>query len=254
MIYGFETCPSTGTPHIQGYVVFKYQKRFNTLHNFNQRIHWEVARGSHKKNIRYCSKEDPTPYEKGERPVSKTTKISLKKELENDLINGTKKLASKRILLGYELEQEMFKEILHNTLEKPEIIYVYGASGTGKTYYALRDGLIRYGRKNCATMKFDKNGFCHTTNPHADCLIWMEFRPSCLAATDFLELIDGYGCNVNVKHGSFFIRPKSIYLCSILHPKEIYREEINIQFERRITQFIDKNEDPYIEGSDTEVE
>lgn len=245
LIYGFENAPSTGTPHLQGYVVFKNARSFNSLHNFNERIHWEEARFDHEFCINYCSKNDPNPYEKGVRPITKHTKIDIKKELKADLINGPKKLATKRAILGIQLEQEMFKQILHDTLEKPSIVYVYGRSGTGKTYFALKDGLTNYGIKNCSTIKFDKNGFAHCNNPQAECLIWMEFRPSCLAATDFLELIDGYGCSLNIKHGSIFIRPKCIYICSILHPKEIYKEEINVQFERRITRFVNKDEDPY---------
>lgn len=250
IIYGDEIAPKTGTPHLQGYVVFKNVKRFKTLKNFNERIHWEAARDDHETCINYCRKDDPDAYERGERPVTKTTKLEMKRELKADLLNGPKKLATKRMILGYELEQAMFQEILNNNLEKPEIVYIYGKSGTGKTYFALKDALQKFGKKNCATLKFDKNGFCHCTNPHASCLIWMEFRPSCLAATDFLELIDGYGCNVNVKHGSFYIRPRCIYICSILHPKEIYKEEINVQFERRITRLINKDEDPYL--SETE--
>ncbi len=47
-----------GTPHLQGYVEFKGQKRFSTLKKLNQRIHWEKARGNRDQNIRYCSKEN----------------------------------------------------------------------------------------------------------------------------------------------------------------------------------------------------
>lgn len=46
-----------GTPHLQGYVEFKKQIRWNTLVNLNPRIHWEKARGDRKQNIAYCSKE-----------------------------------------------------------------------------------------------------------------------------------------------------------------------------------------------------
>lgn len=245
LTYGFETAPSTGTRHLQGYVVFKNLRRFTTLHKFNEKIHWEKAISSHENCINYCHKDDPQPYEKGERPVTKDDKLNLKRELENDLINGPKKLATKRTIYGYLKEQEMFKEIINDNLEKPEIIYIHGESGSGKTYRALKEALTKYGTKNVATIKFDKNGFGHSNDFQAQCLVWMEFRPSCLAATDFLELTDGYGCHINVKHGTYFIRPKAIYICSILNPYSIYRDEINQQFIRRITKIINMDEEPY---------
>lgn len=47
-----------GTPHLQGYVEFKFQKSFSMLHAFNERIHWEKARGNRKHNLLYCCKEN----------------------------------------------------------------------------------------------------------------------------------------------------------------------------------------------------
>lgn len=252
LIYGQEIAPTTNTPHLQGFIIFKSQKRLTTLKKFLERAHWEVAKGSVEQNITYCSKEDPSPYERGDRPVtkSKRIKIDTKNMLESDLLNGPRKLATKRLLLGMENEKQMFKEILNNQLEKPTIVYVTGASGAGKTYFALKDSITKYGYKNVATLRFDKNGFAHINDPHAECIVIMEFRPSCIDATTFLELTDGYGMHLNVKGGGFYIRPKAIYICSILPPEQIYREEINIQFMRRITQIVNMDENPY--HSDTE--
>lgn len=255
LLYGMEEAPSTGTPHLHAYIVFENSQRFSFLKNKLPRARIELARKGHEECINYVTKDDPNPFEKGERPVTKK-KISIKpkKILESDLINGQKKLATKRLLHGMELEKEMFKEILEKRLEKPEIVYVYGGTGTGKTYFALEDSLKKYGYNGVATIRFDKNGFAHCNDPQKDCLVWMEFRPSCLDAASFLELTDGYGCHLNVKHGSMFIRPRCIYICSILHPSEIYKEEINQQFQRRITTFVNKDEDPWISDDETEVE
>lgn len=252
LIYGHEI-GMNGTPHLQGYVVFKNQKRFETLHRFLERAHWSIAEKGHQANIIYCSKDDPSPFEKGERPVTKDKRtIDAKDILESDLINGPKKLATKRLLLGMKNEQEMFKEVLRDDLQKPFICYIHGDSGTGKTYSAIKMAGERFGYKNCATLRFDKNGFAHCNNPHADALIIMEFRPSCVDAVTFLELTDGYGIHLNMKHGGCFIRPKALYICSILPPQSIYKEEINHQFMRRITVIVNKDEDPFQEDSATE--
>lgn len=250
LIYGFETCPKTKTPHLQGYVIWHEQKRRSALKKLNKRIHWEEAIMDPETNRAYCSKEDKNPFEKGQIPYETTKRPNGKKVLESDEVNGGKRLATQRILYGMELEETMMKEIMDNKLEKPEIIYVHGPTGSGKTYWALQHALLHWGYKNVATVKFDKNGFCHCNDPQRPCLVWCEFRPSCLDAASFLELTDGYGCHLNVKHGSMFIRPKAIYICSILDPSEIYKEEINKQFVRRMTKIINKGVDPYIDRTE----
>lgn len=63
LIFGREICPTTGTPHLQGYVEFVHQHRITgikTLPGFST-AHLEVARGSPDANITYCSKSDANP-------------------------------------------------------------------------------------------------------------------------------------------------------------------------------------------------
>lgn len=250
LIYGFETGKKNNTPHLQGYAVFQFQKTLRTLKRYVPRAHWEVAKGTHSECITYCKKEDPTPFERGEVPKDRKRLIKAKAILSKDLINGPKILNTERTILGLEMEKEMLLEILNGNLEKPQIIYIHGESGTGKSYYALQSAVRDYGVSQVSTLRFDKSGFAHCGNPQAPCLVILEFRPSCIDAVTFLELTDGYGIHLNVKHGSVFIRPSCIYICSILRPEEIYKEEINKQFLRRITKIIDKDLDPYVQFPD----
>lgn len=247
IIIGREHMEEGLTPHLQGYVVFTHQKRFSTLKRFNPRIHWEKAIRGHRENIEYCSKEDTCPYERGKRPEDRRIrKISIRDELEKDLRFGDKVVKNKMDIIGFENEQNVFEEIIQGLLEKPEVVYVYGGTGKGKTYWAIRDACLRYGRENVSMLRF-ANSFAICNNYLADCLIIPEFRPSSIDAATFLEFTDGYGMVLNIKHGKVYIRPKAIYICSIKHPDEIYKEEINEQFKRRITRFIDKDLEPFIE-------
>jgi hypothetical protein len=52
---GEEIAPSTGTPHLQGYIEFKTKRRPSEL-AWPPQIHWEVSRGSRAQNLAYCSK------------------------------------------------------------------------------------------------------------------------------------------------------------------------------------------------------
>lgn len=55
-VYGLEIAPSTGMPHIQGYIEFNVKCRPKSLFT-NQSIHWEKSKGSRNQNIAYCTKE-----------------------------------------------------------------------------------------------------------------------------------------------------------------------------------------------------
>lgn len=81
------------------------------------------------------------------------------------------------------------------------------------------------------------NNFCHFTNEDANTWIIQEFRPSQLSAANFLELTDKYGFAAPIKGGHFYIRPKRIYICSVKSPQQIYKDENNAQFLRRITKY-----------------
>lgn len=62
-IFAREICPTTGTPHIQGYIKFRQLIRASTLKNWNGRIHWEKCRGGRNEmeiqynNLIYCRKD-----------------------------------------------------------------------------------------------------------------------------------------------------------------------------------------------------
>ena len=65
-IIGYETAPTTGTKHLQGYFEFKERRRPIGVFGMPE-VHFELARGSKADNIYYCSKElvmfeYPKPY------------------------------------------------------------------------------------------------------------------------------------------------------------------------------------------------
>lgn len=65
-IIGEEIAPTTGTPHLQGYIEFREKMRPVGAFGIRE-LHWELARGSKTENIIYCSKEKeifrfPEPY------------------------------------------------------------------------------------------------------------------------------------------------------------------------------------------------
>ncbi len=59
-IGGYEICPNTGTPHIQGFVEFPVKVRPIGYKGAPKAIHWEAAKGTREQNVKYCAKEGNT--------------------------------------------------------------------------------------------------------------------------------------------------------------------------------------------------
>lgn len=131
---------------------------------------------------------------------------------------------------------EMLDEIEKDELKGPEIVWVLGDSGMGKTYGAYKYAIKNYDKKKIGRITIDNNFFA-ITNKEAECFVVEEFRPSQLAAANFLQFTDKYGYKAPVKGSHVYLRPKCIIICSIISPSLIYKEEINKQFVRRVTRF-----------------
>ena len=135
---------------------------------------------------------------------------------------------------------EMLGEIERDELKAPQIIYITGGTGKGKTYKAYKLALSNYPKEDIGKLTL-KNNFFDVINESAKCFIIEEFRPSQITASDFLQLTDKYGYRANIKGGFVSLRPEMLIICSIKPPEEIYKDEVNQQFLRRITKRIDLN-------------
>lgn len=227
--------------------------------------------GSIQKIISYCKCEDDKHKNKGitykqidelGTPILnggiRTVKDALEAS-EDDLKEMDMKFyrVAKEIRRDYQEEEEFFKmleEIENNELKAPEIIYVNGLPGEGKTYGAYVEARKTVeNRKEIGKITIDNN-FCHFTNLKANTWVVEEFRPSQMTAANFLQLTDKYGFAAPIKGGHFYIRPKRIYICSVLPPTEIYRDENNKQFLRRITKYYKAIDKHLVESNIDEME
>lgn len=136
----------------------------------------------------------------------------------------------------------MLDEIEKDELKAPKIIYLYGDSGNGKTYGAYKMAMKEYAKEDIGKITMDGQ-FVKFINEDAKCFVIEEFRPSQISASNFLQLTDKYGYACNIKGSHKYIRPEMIIICSVISPYNIYSDEKNKQFLRRITKLykLEKN-------------
>lgn len=86
IIFGEERCPTTGTPHLQGYIELVDRVYLGALKRGLDlpRIHLERARGTADENISYCAKEERSVFRRGE-PFTQQTGGSTTKSIWDDV-------------------------------------------------------------------------------------------------------------------------------------------------------------------------
>lgn len=246
-----EVCPTTNKEHIHIYTHFK------TPYKLSKKIldigaHVEFCRGSPKQNIAYIRKDGNVLDEIGTEPkqgMARTVQELREADISeiNPLLYRIKKTIdeeekSKNTFL------DMLSEIETDTLKAPNVYYITGDTGKGKTYAAYKLALSMYDKRNIAKLTLNNNFVDITNGDEAKCYVIEEFRPNQISAANFLQLTDKYGYRCNIKGGFSTIRPECLIIASIIPPDQLYfNEEINEQFLRRITKQFEADKDDFTE-------
>lgn len=210
-IVGKEVAPTTGTPHLQGYVEFNVQRTVNSVIKSFKGCHVEIRRGTREQARDYCAKGgDFEEHQDGFQPQG--TRTDLKQNfttmreavIEADSYQAIKK--AECYLTWHEEKRDW----------KPEVHWFYGETGTGKSRkarYILGDDVYT---KNEASKWW--NGY----DGHADVII-DDFRDSWWSLTEMLRLLDRYECKIETKGGMRQFRPRRIIVTSAIAPSACYQ-------------------------------
>lgn len=239
MIYGFETAPTTGTPHLQGYFEMKNAKTESALRKKLPGIHITVAKGDALQNRDYCGKgqqskeeweklgangpnyglnaavnEYGTAKEQGKRNDIETA-MRLIKEGKSDLELFEQ---CPGVAFKYPKGCEKYRLLLEkkdNKWKKKDIRIYWGTTRTGKTRSAMDEF------PDACRLCSGNTGLWFTGFDGEKQVIIDEFRGQ-IPIGQLLNYTDGYPCVVPLHGSQRRFHPDVIIFTSNVNPKEWY--------------------------------
>lgn len=235
-IFGYEEAPSTGTPHIQGYVYYQSMKSFKQMAAlFEGKAALYAAKGSTAQNRAYCTKSGKFK-EHGE---------SMEQGQRNDLAavqDLVEKTGSIRKVIEAQASYAQIKYALtilpyveQIRTWKPKVVWFHGATGTGKTkaaFGAFPDPTTRY--RNNGNLKW-WDGYDGQPDVIID-----DIRVESIRFVELLSLLDRYEYRVENKGGYRQFLAKRIIITCPTPPATMYwgKDENVAQLLRRIDNII----------------
>lgn len=142
--YGREVAPTTGTPHLQGYVYFTNPRSFNSVRTLFAPHHIELCRGSADSNIIYTGKEGDI-FRKGDPPKSQKAQGETEKDRWKGMYQAAVEGRFEDIpTQEYIRFRSTFKRIHLEDRPDPDNleraatygIWIYGPTNCGKSHFA----------------------------------------------------------------------------------------------------------------------
>ncbi|BAP81871.1 rolling circle replication initiator protein [Cyclovirus ZM01] len=221
-IFGRETCPSTGTKHLQGFCNLQRPKRFNSIRKiFGGRAHIERAKGSDIENQEYCSKGGDV-WQCGS-PSAQGTRTDLQKVVS--VIEGgetclkTLAIQFPVAYIKYFKGIEQYIRIAHGNPErdfKTQVFYFWGCTGTGKSRKAREESRLH------GETYYKPRGEWWDGYTGQPCVVIDDFY-GWIKYDELLKICDRYPYRVPVKGGYENFVSKYIWITSERPLEEVYR-------------------------------
>jgi len=223
-VYGKEIAPSTGTPHLQGYIEFpnaRAQTAVALLLRSQTGACWVSARkGTPVQAADYCKKTDTAYWEYGKPPRGAGARTDL--DLVRQSIRDQVPIRDIASSLGYQALKHA--EVLIKYAEKPRTwkpvsIWIYGPSGYGKSYLAkdVSPPEKRWRHKCISPLKF------WTAYDAHEYVVLDDLRSDTVPFMTLLGIMDDDECVVEVKHGHRQMLARQVVVTTTRSPVDTYR-------------------------------
>lgn len=224
ILYGRETCPTTGNSHLQGRVVFTKRTTLSNVRQLFYPDHIEVE-NNRQASIEYCKKEGQwNEHGTDIQPGQRTDLLKLRDDIRNgkrcsDVITED---PGAYHLYGRTLEK--LEDIFVNKIVRTEmttIIWIWGPTGTGKSHYV-------YERESDIYVYNYEDEWWDTYDGQT-AVLFDDFRGQ-IAYNTLLRLADKWPYSVprRGKQPRQFIS-KRIYITSPKEPEEVYIKQTDSQ-------------------------
>lgn len=224
VVYGMEIAPSTGTPHLQGYVEYNNPVGFKRVKkDLGLRAHIESRMWPRIKAREYCMKDDLwAEYGTWDEPMGQGHRSDLDAIVELVRSGATKKQIAQEfpgqyIRYGRGIEKWMFDSLDPPPERDVEVKVYWGDSGTGKTFTAMHEDDERpYSLNSNGNGVIWFDGYCgQKTLVIDDYYGWIRWG-------EFLKILDRNAYRCQIKGESLWANWSKVIITSNLHPEDWY--------------------------------
>lgn len=250
IVYSLET-GSSGTPHIQGYIIYPTPRTRQQVSRNFPRAYIDIARGTTQQNINYVSKGgiqeifergvpievEETPSQQGKRTDIEKIKEAVEQGKSYHWIIWNVAKNYQAIQLARALINSVGpKEVPVGESEVPAVVWRWGPSGTGKTRFVS----LKHKREDiyqCQLAGLGKTQFVQNY-VQQPVVLFDDVRKHNIDLTMFLQMIDKYQTlQLPTKGGDNVVwKPRYIYITSFKNPAEWFEDPaVFAQIKRRAT-------------------
>lgn len=245
IIYGYEI-GENGTPHLQGYCELNHKMRTRTIKKLGlgfERMHIENRKGKQSEAINYCKKDNnwieygnPKTLVQGQRRDLDDVRLAASKY-------GMKEVSTWANLQEIRVAEKYLQYNEPKRTWKPQVTWLYGPTGTGKSKYAHETMPDAY-------CKSDSTKWWDGYDGQED-VILDDYRGDWMKLSELLTLIDRYERRIEYKGGSRQFLAKRIIITSCKSPRDCYNvaDENIDQLMRRIDVIKELGPGSQVEGN-----
>lgn len=233
MVLGYEVCPTTNKPHLQGYVAWENSRSLNKFQKDIglKRFHYEITRGTPLQASDYC-KKDGKFWEFGTLP-QQGERTDWQKAV-NDLNNGSDIetiVTEQPQLLPSIRALERYKNLTQKSTHRDvKVILLVGSPGTGKTRWAW---------ENYPDLYSKPEGHWWDGYTSQETILLDDYYGD-IPYSQFLKILDRYPLSVPIKGGFLYAQWNTVIITSNRHPDHWYIQGYTDALKRRVSKLDEK--------------
>ncbi len=231
LIFGKEVAPTTGTPHLQGYIETESRSRLLTIQRLlspkkPELVSARVCKGTAAQNIEYCSKGDDVftfgtvkpDKQQGKRSDLKDCMVAIKGGMTSR--QAFNRFPTQAIMYGKGLER--YRESLRDTdRRKPaQLVVIWGNTGTGKSRWIQEE----VGRTDVFWYSPSKGNWWDGYLHH-NVVILDDITDRTFDVDYFKRLLDRFPVRVEVKCSTLRFNCERIYITTNHDPSLWYKPD-----------------------------